>query len=44
MSAQAAIEAVGLTRRFGEFTAVDGVTFGVERGEIFGYLGANGAG
>ena len=44
MSAQSTIEAVGLTRRFGEFTAVDGVTFGVERGEIFGYLGANGAG
>ena len=33
-----------LTRRFGGFTAVDGVDFGVERGEIFGYLGANGAG
>jgi ABC-2 type transport system ATP-binding protein len=39
-----AISAVGLTRRFGGFTAVDGVTFEVERGEIFGYLGANGAG
>jgi ABC-2 type transport system ATP-binding protein len=39
-----AIEARGLTRRFGAFTAVDGVTFDVERGEIFGYLGANGAG
>jgi drug efflux transport system ATP-binding protein len=33
-----------LTRRFGGFTAVDRVTFEVERGEIFGYLGANGAG
>jgi ABC-2 type transport system ATP-binding protein len=39
-----AIEARDLTRRFGEFTAVDRVTFEVERGEIFGYLGANGAG
>ncbi len=38
------IEARGLTRRFGDFTAVDGVSFEVERGEIFGYLGANGAG
>ncbi|MDY0001681.1 MAG: ABC transporter ATP-binding protein [Polyangia bacterium] len=34
----------GLTRRFGAFTAVDRVSFEVERGEIFGYLGANGAG
>jgi ABC-2 type transport system ATP-binding protein len=33
-----------LTRRFGGFTAVDAVSFEVERGEIFGYLGANGAG
>jgi ABC-2 type transport system ATP-binding protein len=33
-----------LTRRFGEFTAVDQVSFQVEAGEIFGYLGANGAG
>jgi len=39
-----AIEARGLTRRFGAFTAVDGVTFEVAPGEIFGYLGANGAG
>ena len=33
-----------LTRRFGDFTAVDEVSFEVEQGEIFGYLGANGAG
>ncbi|HET7755184.1 MAG TPA: ABC transporter ATP-binding protein [Anaeromyxobacteraceae bacterium] len=40
----AAIETVDLTRRFGRFVAVDRVSFSVERGEIFGYLGANGAG
>ncbi len=39
-----AIQARELTRRFGSFTAVDRVSFEVERGEIFGYLGANGAG
>jgi len=33
-----------LTRRFGDFTAVDAVTFSVESGEIFGFLGPNGAG
>ncbi|GEJ59009.1 ABC transporter ATP-binding protein [Anaeromyxobacter diazotrophicus] len=38
------IVAAGLTRRFGAFTAVDRVSFEVPRGEIFGYLGANGAG
>lgn len=34
----------GLTRTFGDFTAVDRITFDVKRGEIFGFLGANGAG
>jgi ABC-2 type transport system ATP-binding protein len=33
-----------LTKRFGSFTAVNEITFGVEQGEIFGFLGANGAG
>ena len=39
-----AIEAHALTRRFGDFTAVDGITFEVGAGEVFGFLGANGAG
>ncbi len=39
-----AIEARGLTRRFREFTAVDHVSFRIERGEIFGFLGSNGCG
>src|SRR5690606_20133408 len=39
-----AIEVRELTRRFGRFTAVDAVTFEIRRGEIFGFLGANGAG
>ncbi|MEX0599872.1 MAG: ABC transporter ATP-binding protein [Rhodothermales bacterium] len=38
------IETRGLTRRFGDFTAVDAVSIEVGRGEIFGFLGANGAG
>ncbi len=38
------IDARGLTRRFGHFTAVDGITFDVAAGEVFGFLGANGAG
>jgi ABC-2 type transport system ATP-binding protein len=41
---QHAINAVELTRRFGKFTAVDAITFHVEQGEVFGFLGANGAG
>lgn len=39
-----AILVAGLTKRFGSFTAVDHITFDVGRGEIFGFLGANGAG
>src|SRR5262245_58343826 len=39
-----AIEADGLTRRFGDFTAVDHVSFRIGRGEIFGFLGSNGCG
>ena len=39
-----AVDVTDLTKRFGEFTAVDQVTFEVEPGEIFGFLGPNGAG
>ncbi|MDY7039374.1 MAG: ABC transporter ATP-binding protein [Chloroflexota bacterium] len=39
-----AVEVVNLTKKFGDFTAVDEVTFNVRRGEIFGFLGPNGAG
>ncbi len=39
-----AVEVNGLTRKFGDFTAVDHVTFDVPQGEIFGFLGPNGAG
>ncbi|WP_321394720.1 ribosome-associated ATPase/putative transporter RbbA [Emcibacter sp.] len=39
-----AIEARHLTRRFGDFTAVSDVSFEIERGEIFGFLGSNGCG
>ena len=39
-----AIDVRGLTRRFGSFTAVDAITFDVNEGEVFGFLGANGAG
>jgi ABC-type multidrug transport system ATPase subunit len=38
------IQCEGLTRRFGQFTAVDHVTFSVARGSIFGFLGPNGSG
>jgi ABC-2 type transport system ATP-binding protein len=39
-----AITASNLTKKFGDFTAVDSITFDVKRGEVFGFLGANGAG
>ncbi len=38
------ISVEGLTKKFGTFTAVDAITFQVRKGEIFGFLGANGAG
>ncbi|MCC7283580.1 MAG: ribosome-associated ATPase/putative transporter RbbA, partial [Acetobacteraceae bacterium] len=43
-SHEIAIEATGLTRRFGDFVAVDHVSFRIGRGEIFGFLGSNGCG
>lgn len=42
--AEMAIVADGLVKRFGDFTAVDDVSFSVARGEVVGYLGANGSG
>lgn len=44
MSNELSIEATDLTREFGEFKAVDAITFSVQPGEVFGFLGANGAG
>src|SRR5699024_988861 len=44
MSEKLAIQAHDLTRKFGDFAAVDQISFEVSRGEIFGFLGANGAG
>ena len=43
-SSGAAIDARNLTRRFGSFVAVDSISFDVGAGEVFGFLGANGAG
>ena len=39
-----AIKAENITKTFGDFTAVDHISFEVKKGEIFGFLGANGAG
>ncbi len=44
MNKDKVIQVKGLTKIFGDFTAVDAITFEVEKGEIFGFLGANGAG
>ena len=44
MADEVAIAVEHLSRRFGQFVAVDDVTFDVRRGEVFGFLGANGAG
>ena len=43
-STEIAIEATGLTKRFGEFVAVDHANFRIHRGEIFGFIGSNGCG
>ena len=43
-NAPPAMEAHGLTKRFGDFTAVDHVSFTIQKGEIFGFLGSNGCG
>ncbi len=44
MTDKIVIQTDGLTKRFGAFTATDHITFSVHEGEIFGFLGANGAG
>ena len=44
MNMEKVIEVSNLTKKFGHFTAVDHITFDVREGEIFGFLGANGAG
>ncbi|MDR1717902.1 MAG: ABC transporter ATP-binding protein [Prevotella sp.] len=42
--AEKVIQTENLTKKFGNFTAVDNISFSVDRGEVFGFLGANGAG
>ena len=44
MTDENVITAENLTKRFGDFVATDHISFSVRRGEIFGFLGANGAG
>ena len=44
MEAEKVIQVDSLTKKFGDFTAVNAITFEVAKGEIFGFLGANGAG
>src|SRR3989304_2646549 len=44
VSSENAIEVVELTKKFGDFTAVDEISFAVSKAEIFGFLGPNGAG
>jgi ABC-2 type transport system ATP-binding protein len=44
MATEKIISTQKLTKRFGDFTAVDAISFEVEKGEVFGFLGANGAG
>ena len=44
MAKETVIKVDNITKRFGSFTAVDNISFEVEKGEIFGFLGANGAG
>src|SRR3954464_10277083 len=39
-----ALKLAGVIKRFGDFTAVDDLSFAVEEGEVFGFLGGNGAG
>ena len=44
MNGETIISTENLTKKFGDFTAVDAISFSVQKGEIFGFLGANGAG
>src|SRR5436309_1773346 len=44
LSGDYAVEVENLTKKFGDFIAVDNITFNVRKGEIFGFLGPNGAG